>query len=36
MMAALALHFFQHRQYATGTTALPMSTPMSRYTYLHK
>ena len=36
MMAALALHRLQHRQYATGTTALPIRTPMSRYTYLHR
>ena len=34
MMAAMAEHLRQTRQYAMGTTALPISTPISRYTYL--
>ena len=33
-MAAVAVHLLQDRQQAMGTTADPMSTPMSRYTYL--
>ena len=33
-MAAVAVHLLQDRQQAMGTTAEPMSTPMSRYTYL--
>ena len=33
-MAAVAVHLLQDRQQAIGTTADPMSTPMSRYTYL--
>ena len=34
-MAAVAVHFLQDKQHAIGTTAEPISTPMSRYTYLH-
>ena len=34
-MAAVAVHLLQDKQHAMGTTAEPISTPMSRYTYLH-
>jgi hypothetical protein len=34
VMAPTAVHLDQTRQYAMGMTADPMSTPMSRYTYL--